>query len=147
MVNAFTLPPELLIARTAKELKEKSIINPPEWSHNVKTGYFKENIPDQSDWFYIRAAAVLRKIYSKGPIGIQKLRKEFGHKNNRGSRPSRSARASGAVLRNIVRQLEKNELIAIEESNGRKISSKGMSFLDAMALSIKDDLPELKRYF
>ena len=75
MVSAFTVPAEILIKRIAVEFKEQSIIIPPDWSNYVKTGHFKENMPNQADWFYTRSASVLRKIYFNGPIGIQKLRK------------------------------------------------------------------------
>ncbi|MHA2362397.1 MAG: 30S ribosomal protein S19e [Candidatus Hodarchaeales archaeon] len=147
MVSVYTVPANLLITRLAKEFKEKDLINPPEWNEYVKTCHFKENIPGNSDWFFVRSASVLRKIYAKGPIGIQELRKIYGSKKNKGSSPNHASRASGAVLRNIVQQLERNGFVELIESQGRKMTPKGMSFVDAISKELKSEIPELERYF
>ena len=126
--------PSELIEKIAVELKAK--IKQPEWSIFVKTGVSKERPPEKEDWFYTRAAAILRKIYmSKGPIGVNKLRTKFGSKKNRGTRPEKFYRASGKIIRNILQQLEKNKLIeqkAVGVHKGRVITKEGKSLLDKL---------------
>lgn len=146
MVTAYTIPSDTLIKRLGVALKEKEIITPPTWSTWVKTGHFKEDKPLQEDWFYIRSAAVFRKIYIRGPIGIIELRKQFGNKKNRGSMPNKASLASGAVIRNIVQQLEKAGFVQSHDVEGRVITSSGKKFVDALCKELKENFPELKEY-
>ena len=146
MVNAYTVPSNLRIEKVAKQLEERRIITPPEWEGYVKTGFFKENMPKNPKWYYIRSASVLRKLYvNVFPIGVKKLRKLYGSSKNRGSAPNRASMASGAILRNIVQQFEKNGLIHKVE-NGRKMTPKGIAFLDAISKEIKGEISDLERY-
>ena len=146
MVTAFTIPADVLIKRLSVELKNNKIINPPQWSTWVKTGNFKEDKPLDEDWFYIRSAAVLRKIYIGGPVGIQGLRKRFGRKKNRGSKPNKASLSSGAILRHIIQQLEKGGLVEQVEKEGRKVSLQGIKFVDGLCKELKENYPELKAY-
>ena len=146
MVTAYTIPSDTLIKRLAVELKEKSIITPPTWSTWVKTGHYKEDKPLQEDWFYIRSGAVFRKIYIRGPIGIQELRKQFGDHKNRGSMPNKASMASGAVIRNIVQQLEKAGFLESKGTEGRSVTSQGKKFVDGICKELKPTFPELKEY-
>jgi len=61
------------ISSLAPKLKEIPEFKMPEWAHFVKTSAAKER-PAEGDWWYIRAASILRKIYLKGVIGVEKLR-------------------------------------------------------------------------
>ena len=72
------VPPQKLIGRLSEELKKNENIKPPEWSKFVKTGVSSERPPLQEDWWFLRSAAVLRKIYLNGPVGVQRLRTAFG---------------------------------------------------------------------
>jgi small subunit ribosomal protein S19e len=146
LVTAFIIPSDTLIKRLALEFKTKKIITPPEWSAWVKTGHFKEDKPLQEDWFYIRSAAVLRKIYIRGPVGVQGLRKLFGTRKNRGSSPNKASFASGAVIRNIIQQLEKAGLVEPSTVEGRVVSIQGKKFVDTVCKDLKDSFPELKEY-
>jgi small subunit ribosomal protein S19e len=149
MVSAYIVPVEDLIHRIATEFKNKNIITPPEWASWVKTGHFKEDKPiDVQNWFYIRSAAVLRKIYVTGPIGVQKLRKKFGRNKNRGSKPNKASLSSGAIIRSIVQQLESAGLIEKTDDNqGRRMTTNGMKFVDTICKEIKEsNYPKLKQY-
>ena len=146
MVTAYTIPSDTLIKKLAIELKEKSIITPPEWSFWVKTSHFKEDKPLQEDWFYIRSAAIFRKIYIRGPVGVQSLRKLFGDKKNRGSKPNKASLSSGAIIRNVVQQLEKAGFLAPSAVEGRAVTSEGKKFVDGICKELKNDFPELKEY-
>jgi len=128
--------PEQLIKRVAEELKKETLIQPPEWATFVKTGVHKERQPTQDDWWYVRAASVLRKIFALGPIGVSKLRTIYGGKKNRGARPERFYPASGNILRKILQQLEKAGLAKQTEKGvhkGRIVTPKGHAMLEAAA--------------
>ncbi len=135
MATVFDVDPNELIMRAKEKLKEIKEIQPPEWAKFVKTGAHRERPPQQDDWWYIRAAAVLRKIYVHGPLGVSRLRKLYGGRKNRGYAPERKYRGSGAIIRKILQQLEAAGFLE-KNKKGRKITKKGMSFLDKIATEI-----------
>ncbi|MDD5178021.1 MAG: 30S ribosomal protein S19e [Candidatus Nanoarchaeia archaeon] len=127
----YNTKPEIIVEKTALELKKT--IKAPEWSKFVKTGVAKERPPEDLDWWYKRAASILRKIYMYGPIGVSKLRVKYGSKKNRKTKPEKFYRASGKVIRTILQQLEEQKLIekaAKGVHKGRIITNKGKSLLD-----------------
>lgn len=125
-----------LINLTKEELKKIKEIKPPEWAEWVKTGMSRERPPEQKDWWYTRTAAVLRKVYLNGPIGIQRLRKMFGGRKNRGYKPEHFYPGSGAIVRNILKQLEAANLVKKKGRKGRVISSNGQKFLDGIVYKL-----------
>lgn len=154
MPTAYDVPADLLIEKITEELKKEAEIKPPEWARFAKTGVFKEASPVQEDWWYIRAASVLRKIYLNGPIGVSKLRIVYGGRYRRGVKPEHFARGSGAVIRHILQQLEKANYIQKKSGHGgkgrvivgRTVTSKGHSFIDKLSAEIKKQIPSLERY-
>jgi len=62
----------------AKELEEK--FEAPEWTEYAKTGSHKERPPQQENWYHIRSAAILRKIYMDGPLGTSKTKNDLWRK-------------------------------------------------------------------
>ena len=131
--------PTLLITKTAQELKSSGQIKPLEWAIFVKTGMNRERPPVQNDWWFIRSAAVLRKLFIRGPIGTSKLRVAFGGKKNRGMRPERFYPASGNHLRKILQQLEKAGLAKQTEKGvhkGRVLTPQGHKLLEKVASDI-----------
>ncbi|MGM5481118.1 MAG: 30S ribosomal protein S19e [Nanobdellota archaeon] len=128
---------EKLVLAVAEELK--GMIEMPEWARFVKTGIHRETHPKNPDWWYIRAASILRTCYKRGPVGVSKLRTRYGGRQNRGFRPDRFARASGKIIRTILQQLESNELIkqeAIGVHKGRMATPKGTSLLAKAAKNV-----------
>ncbi len=151
MPTPYDVPASLLIDRLAKYLKDNvDAIRPPEWAPFVKTGVHKERPPDDPDWWYIRCASLLRKIYIKGPIGVQRLRSEYGGRKDRGVRPEHTRKGSEAIIRNALKQLEEANLVKTVNGKGRVISSEGRRLLDLLSTEIKRELekeiPELKMY-
>jgi small subunit ribosomal protein S19e len=123
----------VLISNTAKKLKEVQEISKPEWANFVKTSRAKERPPVDSDWWYMRAASILRKIYLLGPIGVNKLKVKYGAKKNRGHKPGKSYPGSGKIIRVILQQLETAKLIEQTEKGahkGRVLTAAGKSLLD-----------------
>jgi small subunit ribosomal protein S19e len=133
-----------LISLTSEELKNIDEIKPTEWSLFVKTGVNKERPPIQKDWWYIRSASILIKVMNLGPIGVSKLRVKYGGRKRRGHKPNEFRKASGNIIRKILQQLEKAELIKKDEKSGHKgkiITGKGVSLLNKVAKNLtKEDI-------
>ncbi len=145
MATVYDVPQNDLIAELSKELKKVKEIKQPTWAAFVKTGANREKSPTQKDWWYIRSASLLRKLYVHGPVGIPTLRRWYGGRKNRGHKPDAIRGGSGAVIKNILNQLEKAGFVEKTE-NGRKITPKGTSFIDKIAAKIIRKYPELERY-
>ena len=151
MTTAYDVPANVLINRLSGYMKENiREIQPTDWAGFVKTGSHVERVPQNPDWWYVRSASVLRKLYMNGPVGVSRLRKEYGGRKRRGVRPAHFAKAGGNILRSILQQLEQAGLAQKDGTKGRVVSGKGRSLLDAMSTQIKRDLdrenPELQNY-
>lgn len=116
----------------AQELKKMKGIEAPEWSNFVKTGNHKQRPPENPDWWYVRAASILRNIYTHGPVGVSRMRMRYGGRKNRGRKPEKFVRASGNIIRKITQQLRNSDLIKLSngDKKGNIITSKGQSILD-----------------
>lgn len=140
MPTVYDVDANSLIEKLAQELKKVESIQIPKWAIFVKTGQSKQRPPDNADWWYFRAASVLRKIYMQGPVGVSKLRAKYGSKKNRGHQPEHRYKASGKILRLILQQLEKAGLLQQVDKKGHKgrvITPKGRVFLDGICKGIK----------
>lgn len=129
--------PSLLIKRLSEELKKLKELQPPPWSHYVKTGVHKQRPPEQPDWWYVRAASILRRIYLDGPVGVSRLRTRYGGRQRRGSAPEHFRKAGGKIIRVILQQLEQAGLVAKVEKSGRKVTPKGESLLKSTINKVK----------
>ncbi|ADM28211.1 SSU ribosomal protein S19E [Ignisphaera aggregans DSM 17230] len=151
MVTVRDVPADMLIDRLAKYLKENiSVIRPPHWALFSKTGSHRERVPDNPDWWYYRAAAILRKLYlAEEPIGIETFRTIFGGLKRRGSAPPHFRKCGGSNIRKILQQLEAAHLV-MKTPKGRVISGEGRRLLDRIANEIFNELiktrPELAKY-
>lgn len=136
MVTVRDVEPQKFINRLKEELKKIDDISPPEWSHFVKSGVHKERPPEQPDFWYIRAASVLRRIYLNGPVGVERLRSYFGGRKRRGHKPPHFRKASGNILRKLLQQLERAGLVEKTNRKGRRVTNKGRKFLDRIAFEV-----------
>jgi len=137
MATVYDVPVDKLIENMANKLKD--MIEMPEWAKFVKTGPHKEHAPVQDDWWYVRAASILRRIYIKGPLGISKLRKIYGGRKRRGVEPEKKVRGSGKIARTILQQLDKLGFTR-RTRKGRIITPKGKSFVDKCASEVAKEL-------
>ncbi|MFB6100211.1 MAG: 30S ribosomal protein S19e [Candidatus Nanohalobium sp.] len=135
MVTVYDVKAEPLIMEAAEELEEE--FDAPEWADFVKTGSDKERPPEQDNWFHIRSAAILRKIYMDGPLGVSRLRTIYGSRKKNGHAPEHHGKASGKVIRTALQELEEAGLVEEEEGEGRKITEKGQSFLDEKSEEVR----------
>ena len=62
-VTVRDVPAPAFIAAYAEVLKNNDKFVVPKWADVVKTGVHKELAPYDPDWYFIRAAAIARKIY------------------------------------------------------------------------------------
>jgi len=150
MTTIFDVPADRLIERLATKLTGYDGITPPEWASFVKTGTHRERAPVREDWWHVRAAAVLRKVYIKGPIGIERLAAEYGGRSDRGSSPYHAVRGSRALIREMLQQLEKSTLVKKERGIGRSITDTGRSLVDNTSHEILKEMssedPRLSKY-
>ena len=145
MGTIYNCDPSELIEKASEELKKLESIKQPDWAPFVKTGMHKERPPVEKDWWYVRAASVLRHIYRYGPIGVSKLRIKYGGKKNRGVKKSHFYKGSGSILRKIIQQLEKEGFVKTDLKSlrrGRLITAKGKKFLDDVAGKISKTIVE-----
>jgi len=136
MATVYDVPADILISRVARKLEEMPEMKMPEWAKFVKTGAHSERLPEQPNWWYVRAASILRRIYIDGPVGVSRLRTYYGGRKNRGVKPEHHVDAGGKIIRTILQQLEKAGLVEKDGRNGRKITKKGQSFIDKEATAI-----------
>ena len=136
-MSIYVVEPEKLIHLLAEKLKEYSEIKPPEGSQFWKTASFKELAPiDTENFWYIRSASILRKIKKYGPIGVNRLRKLYSGRERKGSGLNKSSKGSGKIIRVILQQLERENLVMKEGKVGRKISPEGTSLMERVAYNI-----------
>lgn len=149
MATVYDVPPDMLIKEVAERLKKMKEFEPPEWADYVKTGVHKERAPEQQDWWYTRVAAIFRKVYIDGPVGIERLRTAYGGRKRRGSEPPKFRKGSGSIIRKALQQLEKAGFVE-KTKEGRVVTPKGRSFLDRIAAEIKrklvKEIPALAKY-
>ena len=144
MITPRDVPAQEFGNKLKEELKKFKEISPPPWSFFVKSGAHRERPPQQPDFWYIRAASILRRLYIDGPVGVERLRTYYGGRRRRGRRPPKFRKASGAIIRKILQQLESAGLVKKEDRKGRVLTPKGRSLLDRIAKVVWDELQRKK---
>ena len=150
MATMYDVPAEALIEAVAAELEGD--LEEPDWSVVAKSGVDRE-LPPQTDGFWAtRAASLLRKVATDGPVGVERLSTEYGGSKRGSNRyrvaPDRRADGSRNIIRTILQQLEELDLVETAEGEGRRITATGQALLDETAGEVLADLdrPELERY-
>jgi len=140
MTTVYDVPADHIIRRTAEELRKRKEIVPPAWAAFAKTGAHKEMPPEDPDWWFVRAAAVLRRVYVDGPLGVERMRSFYGGSKNRGSKPNAFRKGSGSILRKSLQQLEAAGLV-IHDKTGRRVSPAGMAFMYSLSQEVLKSPP------
>ena len=113
------------MSKLVTELKKMKDIKTPDWAPFVKTSSGKQRPPHRLDWWHVRAASVLSKIHKFGPIGTNKLSKQYGCRKNRGHKPERKVDGSRNIVRKCIQQLEAAKLIKqVKSPNAGKVLTK-----------------------
>ena len=117
----------------------------------MKTGTHKVLAPYDANWLFTRAAAIARHLYvrAKG-TGVKTLRTVFGSNERNGTISCHHHRANGKIIRYCLKMLSDMKLVDLvivqEEDDkgkmvttstkGKKISPKGRSEMDKIAVEI-----------
>lgn len=111
----------------------------PEWAVYVKTGTHRKFPPQKDDWWYVRAASLLRRIAIDGPVGISRLRTFYGGRKERGHKPEKFRKASGKIIRVILQQLESAGLVekGKQGKRGRILTENGRKFIAKVFTEVK----------
>lgn len=134
MTTPYDVPASKFIEKLAKYLKENvDEVSPPQWASIVKTGAHIQRQLQNPDWWYIRCASLLRKIYVHGPIGVEKMRAEYGGRKDYGVTPEHAVKAGGAIIRKALQQLEAAGLIETFKPRGRRVTREGRKLLQELA--------------
>jgi len=126
--------------KLAEALKKIPEFEKPTWIDFVKSGPAKERPIDDADFWYKRAASILRQIYRKKTLGVSRLRTRYGSKKNRGVKPEEFRKSGGKIIRTILQQSDKAGFTEIvkamkgvkEKKPGRQLTEKGKSFLESI---------------
>ncbi|MDG6975550.1 MAG: 30S ribosomal protein S19e [Nitrososphaerota archaeon] len=129
MVNARDVPSAKLISALAEQMKSVSAVQEPDWARYVKTGSHAERPPTNSDWWFTRAASLLRKLYLHGPVGLGDLERAYGGTKALHYYPKHHRDAGGSSIRKILKQLEQAEFVS-KTPKGRVLTPKGRAMLD-----------------
>ncbi len=130
----FAKNPEKFVPALAVKLKELPEFVIPDWAQFVKSGVSRERPPADDDFWYIRAASILRQMYIRGVVGVGRLRTRYGSRKDRGVKPDKFRKASGKIIRVILQQAEAAGLVEkiSRLQYGRRLTMKGREFLDSI---------------
>jgi len=126
--------------KLSEALKKIPEFQKPEWIEFVKSGSAKERPIDDDDFWFKRAASILKQIYQKGTIGTNRLRTKYSSKKNRGMAPEKFRRAGGKIIRTILQQSDAAGFTEIQKpvrgvkskKPGRILTEKGKKFLEEL---------------
>ncbi|MEK6758061.1 MAG: 30S ribosomal protein S19e [Nanoarchaeota archaeon] len=132
MHSVQTLDAQTFNIKLAEALKKNKEIQQPEWVVFVKSGHGKQRPIQEVDFWYMRTASILRQIYLRGSVGVQRLRTRYGNRKDRGKQPPHFARGSGKIIRMILQQSEKAGLLtkATGKGKGRMLTDEGKNLLE-----------------
>jgi len=126
--------------KLAEALKKVPEFKAPEWVAFVKSGTAKKRPIEEDDFWYKRAASILRQIYRKKIVGVNRLKTKYGSRKKRGHRPEEFRKASGKIIRVILQQSDEAGFTEIAKGirgvrgrkPGRQLTDKGKRFLEAV---------------
>lgn len=126
--------------KLAEALKEIPEFKAPEWVAYVKSSSSKARPIDDPDFWHKRAASILKQIYGKKVVGVNRLRTRYGSKKNRGHAPAKFKKSGGKIIRTILQQADKAGFTEIAQSirgvrkkkPGRQLTEKGKKFLEGV---------------
>ena len=139
MAKVYDVPADILINRLSEILKNEDI-PAPDWASFVKTGTHADKPPQNSGWWHVRCASILRKIYLHGPLSVNELRSMYGGGRPVGYGAAHHKDASGAIIRNAIHGLEKLGLVTKIEKKGRLLTKQGTKKLDVLATEILKEM-------
>jgi small subunit ribosomal protein S19e len=137
--TAFDVPPNRLIEALANYLKRLPQIQPPQWAMYTKTGSHVQRPPHAKDWWYVRAASLLRKLYFHGPMGLSDLRTSYGGRKESGFGLAHQRRAGSSSIRKILTQLQAVGLVK-KTAKGRILTPEGIRLCDRISSELLKEI-------
>ena len=124
--------------KLAEALKKVPEFKVPEWVGFVKSAPSKERPVDDVDFWYKRIASILRQLYKRKSVGVNRLRTRYGSKKNKGFAPEKFKKAGGKIIRTILQQCDAAGFTEVvkpvrgvkERKPGRKLTDKGKEFME-----------------
>lgn len=141
MITPLDVPPAQFLEALAERLKKSPRFKPDPKLVFLKTGAHKQRAPQDPDWWYLRCASLLRRLYIDAPVGVGKLRTYYGGRKRRGMEPAKFAKAGGWIIRKALQKLEQEGLVG-KHPRGRVLTPKGRSLLDRVAYELYKSLKE-----
>ena len=117
-----------LIKAFSAHLKRQGKMTLPNNLDLQKTAKFKELAPYDSDFFYIRAAALARRLYLYNNQGVGHFATTFGGQQRRGTRTNKFGKGFTGVNRRALQELAKIGIVKVDDKNGY-VGPVSMSFL------------------
>ena len=136
----YDLTPQDYNLKLAEALKGIPEFEKPEWVAFVKSAPSKERPIEDEDFWYKRSASILRQIYKRKIVGVNRLKTKYGSKKNRGYQPEKFFKAGGKIIRTILQQADKAGFTEIaadirgvrSKKPGRQLTQKGKEFMEAL---------------
>ena len=140
MTSVYELPAQEYNLKLAEALKQVPEFEKPKWAEFVKSGPAKERPIDEPDFWHKRAASILKQIYKKNIVGVNRLRTKYGSKKNRGAQPEKFKKAGGKIIRTILQQADAAGFTEIAKAvrgvrskkPGRQLTQKGKEFMEGV---------------
>ncbi len=118
----------------AEALSKEEEFEKPEWVDFVKTGANRMRPNINKDFWQKRTASILRQIYIREIVGVERLRTRYGGRINRGKKPAEFRKSGGKIIRTILQQCDKagfTEKVKGKKS-GRRLTENGKKFLESI---------------
>lgn len=134
--------PTKFIDVLSRKLKEEKKISVPAEAEYIKTGHGKEHAPESPDWYFVRTASILRKLYveelknpgrCKNGLGTLWFSRVYTTLKNNGHKPSHTVTGSKSLVRRILQTLEGANLVSQVPKGGRKLTAAGHQYLQEVA--------------
>ena len=132
-MSIYDIDPRELNNKLAEQIKQIPEFKAPEWALFVKSSVARERPPTEEDFWQKRTASILRQLYIKKVIGVNKLKTRYGGKKDRGQRRSKFRKGSGKMIRVILQQAEQAGLVEKAKKPGRKLTEKGRLLIEGAA--------------
>ncbi len=133
MANVYDVKASDVVKLASERLKAQ--LKKPAYVDYVKSGANKERVPQDPDFYFVRAASIMRQVYLNGPIGVSKLRVRYGSRQEHVVHRRHHVKSGGSVIRDALQGLEKLGYVkqATTGRKGRIITPAGQAFMDKIA--------------
>lgn len=136
----YEINPQEFNIKLAEALKKIEEFKEPEWAQFVKSSPSKDRPIEDPDFWYKRAASVLKQIYRNKTVGVNRLRTKYGSRKKRGVSPERFQKAGGKIIRTILQQADRAGFTEIgkvmkgikSKKAGRQLTEKGKKFMESI---------------